>query len=97
MTKGAKRLELDELFHQPVRLEIMAELCSSAEGRTFTDLREKYALTDGNLSRHLQSLAQAGAVKIKKIFVKSKPQTTVNVTSRGRESFLNYLSLLEEV
>lgn len=97
MTKNGKRPELDELFHQPVRLEIMAELCSSADGRLFTELREKYGLTDGNLSRHLHALAQAGAVKIKKTFVKAKPQTSVAVTPRGRENFLNYLSDLEEV
>ena len=97
MTTGSKRQELDELFHQPVRLEIMAELCSSAEGKTFMDLREKCELTDGNLSRHLQSLAHAGAIKIKKSFVKAKPLTTVLVTAKGRESFLKYLATLEGV
>lgn len=93
----SKRAVLDELFHQPVRLEIMAELCSSAEGRSFTELREKCGLTDGNLSRHLQALADAGAVKIRKAFVKSRPLTTAVVTGKGREGFLRYLSNLEEV
>lgn len=93
----SKRAVLDELFHQPVRLEIMAELCSSADGRSFTELRERCGLTDGNLSRHLQSLADAGAVKIKKAFVKSRPLTTALATAKGRESFLKYLSNLEEV
>ena len=95
--KIQKRQELDELFHQPARLDIMAELCSSAEGRSFIDIREKCGLTDGNLSRHLQALAQAGAVKIKKAFVNSRPLTTVQVTSKGRSSFLKYLEALEEV
>lgn len=92
-----KRHELDDLFHQPARLEIMAELCSSSEGRTFLELREKCNLTDGNLSRHLQFLAQAGAVKIKKAFVKMKPVTTAAVTAKGREGFLRYLEALEGV
>jgi len=92
-----QRPELDELFHQPVRLEIMAELCSTSEGRSFTDLREKCGLTDGNLSRHLQSLTQAGAIKIKKSFVKSRPLTSISVTSRGRDSFLRYLDALDDV
>lgn len=61
------------------------------------ELKEKCNLTDGNLSRHLQSLAQAGAVKIKKAFVKAKPLTTVLVTAKGREGFLKYLEALEEV
>jgi hypothetical protein len=93
----SKRHELDDLFHQPARLEIMAELCSSAEGRTFLELRERCNLTDGNLSRHLQFLAQAGAVKIKKAFVKMKPVTTASATAKGREGFLRYLEALEEV
>jgi len=92
-----KRHEIDDLFHQPARLEIMAELCSSTEGRTFLELREKCNLTDGNLSRHLQFLAKAGAVKIKKAFVKMKPVTTASVTAKGREGFLKYLEALEEV
>ena len=95
--KSSKRQELDELFHQPARLEIMAELCSSAEWRTFIDLQEKCELTDGNLSRHLQALTLAGAIKIKKSFVKAKPRTTVSVTPKGRERFLEYLNTLEEV
>jgi len=93
----AKKIPLDELFHQPVRLEIMAELSSSANGKTFIELREGNDLTDGNLSRHLQALVQAGAVKLKKTFVNARPLTTVYVTAKGRESFLNYLQVLEEV
>jgi len=94
---SSERAVLDELFHQPVRLEIMAELCSSADGKSFTELREKCGLTDGNLSRHLQALAKAGAVKIKKTFLKSRPLTTAVVTTKGRESFLQYLTSLEAV
>ena len=91
------RPELDDLFHQPVRLELMAELCSSADGRSFLELKERCDLTDGNLSRHLQALAQAGAVKIKKSFVDSKPLTSISVTTEGRRSFLKYLDALERV
>lgn len=89
--------ELDELFHQPTRLELMADLCSTSEGRTFTELRERCGLTDGNLSRHLQALERGGMVKIKKAFVDSKPQTTALVTAKGREQFLTYLDTLEKV
>jgi DNA-binding MarR family transcriptional regulator len=88
---------LDDLFHQPRRLDIMAELCGSAAGKSFSELKESLDLTDGNLSRHLQALEKAGAVKIKKGFVGSKPLTTVQVTTKGRERFLDYLATLEEV
>ena len=92
-----KKQELNELFHQPVRLEIMAELCSTSDGKTFTELRERCELTDGNLSRHLQALAQDGAIKLKKSFLNSRPLTTVSVTPAGRKEFLRYLETLEDV
>jgi DNA-binding MarR family transcriptional regulator len=91
------REDLEMLFHQPHRLNIMAELCGSEEGRTFGELKETLDLTDGNLSRHIQSLEKAGAVKVKKSFVDSRPQTTVFATARGRENFLDYLTALEGV
>ena len=89
--------ELEQIFHQPRRLEIMAELCGAKEERSFNELKDSCSLTDGNLSRHLQMLEKAGVVKIKKSFADSKPLTTVSATKKGRESFLAYLSALESV
>lgn len=101
MKKDHSRAQIKEdielLFHQPSRLNIMAELCGTADGLTFSELKKRCALTDGNLSRHLQSLEEGGAVKIKKTFADSKPLTTAFASGRGRESFLEYLSTLEEV
>lgn len=87
--------DLEQIFHQPRRLEIMAELCGSSEELSFSDLKKLCKLTDGNLSRHLQALEKAGAIKIKKSFSGSKPLTTVQVSRKGREKFLAYLSALE--
>jgi DNA-binding MarR family transcriptional regulator len=88
---------LEKLFHQPTRLDLMSELCSSEKEKTFAEVKEACGLTDGNLSRHLQSLEKGGVIKIKKRFVDSKPQTTVMVTKKGRERFIAYLSALEDV
>ncbi len=88
---------LERIFHEPNRLAIMSALCGSAEGLTFTELKENCDLTDGNLSRHLKALEEARAVKIQKTFVRSRPQTTVLLSDKGRESFLEYLKALEEV
>ena len=44
----------------------MTELCGAADGLSFTELREKLDLSDGNLSRHLQYLQEHGAVRIRK-------------------------------
>lgn len=89
--------ELEKIFHEPSRLAILSNLCGAAAGITFVDLKEKCSLTDGNLSRHLQTLENKSLIKIKKDFVKSKPQTTIYLSGKGRRSFMRYLEALEEV
>lgn len=88
---------LEKIFHEPNRLAIMSALCRSTDGMTFNELKEECDLTDGNLSRHLKALEEAKAVKIKKAFVKAKPQTTILLSENGRENFIQYLKALEEV
>lgn len=88
---------LKSVFHEPNRLSIMSALCNAADGMTFNELKEECDLTDGNLSRHLKALEDEKAIRIKKTFVKSKPQTTIYLTDRGRDSFIEYLQALEEV
>ena len=75
----------------------MSSLAHESKGMKFRDLREACNLTDGNLNRHLKTLEAAGAVKIKKKFVDSKPQTTIHLTKSGEESFLEYLQALQNV
>lgn len=89
--------DFEKLFHQPTRLQLMSELCSGKQEKTFTEIKEACKLTDGNLSRHLQALEKAGVIKIKKQFVDLKPQTTITVTKSGRERFILYLAQLEEI
>ena len=75
----------------------MSILCGSEEGITFNDLKKAGEFTDGNLYRHLKTLAEAGAVKIKKTFVGAKPRTTIFVTEKGYLRFSNYLENLSVV
>jgi DNA-binding transcriptional ArsR family regulator len=88
---------LERVFHEPARLHIMSELASSVSGLSFNELKERAGLTDGNLSRHLSILKEAGAVKVDKSFVANKPRTTVELTAAGRKSFVEYLAALEAV
>lgn len=88
---------LKGVFHEPNRMAIISALCSAPNGLTFKALKEQCNLTDGNLSRHLKALEEAGAVVIEKKFVGSKPQTTAMLTDAGREGFIEYLQVLEEV
>lgn len=88
---------LDRLLHEKARLGIMTSLITHAGGLAFNDLKSVCALTDGNLSRHLQALARAGLVEIDKIHDGGRPQTLCRVTSLGRRRFLEYLEELERV
>ena len=68
---------LEKLFHEPNRLAIVSALCGADnDGLSFKSLKEDCSLTDGNLSRHLKTLEEAGAVRIEKSFVGSRPRTS---------------------
>lgn len=91
-----RNLELDPLIHAPVRLRIMSIL-ADASGADFVHLREETGTTDGNLSRHLAKLEEAGYVRISKGYAGKKPRTSVSMTKKGRRVLLSYLSQLEEI
>lgn len=88
---------LKRLFHEPNRLAILSALSTAGDGLSFNELKEECGLTDGNLSRHLKTLKQAGTVRIKKTFVQDKPRTTIFLTDRGRDAFVDYLEALKVV
>ena len=88
---------LERLFHEPARLGILSLLSGAAEGATFTRLKDELQLTDGNLSRHVKALEDAGVVALDRRFAGVKPQTTISITESGREQFIAYLKALEDV
>ncbi len=74
---------LERVFHEKARLGIMTSLISQPRGVVFADLKELCHLTDGNLSRHLQVLNEAGLVEIWKGYHKNRPQTLCRAHRRG--------------
>ncbi|WP_062218687.1 winged helix-turn-helix domain-containing protein [Aureimonas sp. D3] len=88
---------LDRVIHEKARLGVMTSLAGQPKGLGFADLKRLCGLTDGNLSRHLQVLEEAGFVRIDKSFSGKRPVTTCFLTEKGRESFLDYLAILEQV
>jgi DNA-binding MarR family transcriptional regulator len=89
---------LERIFHEPNRLAIMSALIgTSEEGLSFNDLKKECELTDGNLSRHLKTLEDFGAIQIEKSFFEKKPRTMVFISEAGRHHFIEYLQALEEV
>jgi DNA-binding transcriptional ArsR family regulator len=88
---------LDRAIHEKARLGLLTSLMAHPEGLAFADLKQLCGLTDGNLSRHLQVLEEAGLVKIVKGFERNRPHTRCRLTPTGRQRFLDYLAVLERV
>lgn len=88
---------LDRLLHEKARLGILASLMANPTGLKFVDLKMLCQLTDGNLSRHLQVLQEAGMVAIHKAGGGRRSQTLSMLTPQGRERFQAYLAVLEQV
>lgn len=88
---------LKRVIHEKARLGITASLAAHPGGLLFNDLKDLCTLTDGNLSRHLQVLEEAGVVEIWKGFKDSRPQTLCRLTAEGRRQFQEYVAVLEGV
>ena len=88
---------LDRVIHERARLSVLTSLIAHPKGLVFGDLRRLCGLTDGNLSRHLQVLQEAGVVEIAKGFDRNRPQTVCKITAQGQARYLDYLAVLEQV
>ena len=88
---------LDRTIHERARLSVVTSLSTRPKGLLFSDLKQLCGLTDGNLSKHLQLLQQEEVIELIKSFDGNRPQTRCRLTRRGRERYLAYLGVLEQV
>jgi DNA-binding HxlR family transcriptional regulator len=88
---------LDRVMHEKARLGLLTSLMAHPKGLAFADLKQLCGLTDGNLSRHLQVLQEAGLVEVTKGYEGNRPHTTCRLTKTGRKRFLDYLAVLEQL
>ena len=88
---------LNRVIHEKARLSIITSLATHPAGLIFNDLKDLCALTDGNLSRHLQILSEAGLIHIWKGFKDNRPQTLCIMSEEGRKRFIEYITVLENV
>jgi DNA-binding transcriptional ArsR family regulator len=91
--------ELDPLIHVPTRLKIVATLAALPDGDalSFTRLQDLIGLTPGNLIVHLRKLEEAGYLTTEKTRNGSVPQTTVTLTSQGRQALSDYTRTLRSL
>src|ERR1700733_12566805 len=88
---------LDRAMHEKARPGLLTSLMAPPKGLAFADLKQLCGLTDGNLSRHLQVLQEAGLVEVIKGYEGNRPHTTCRLTKTGRKRFLDYLAVLEQL
>ena len=88
---------LDRVMHEKARLGMLTSLMTHPKGLAFGDLKQLCGLTDGNLSRHLLVLQEAGLVEISKGYEGNRPHTTCRMTKAGRRRFLDYIAVLEKL
>lgn len=89
-------LRLDDVVHQRVRLGILAVL-EEARRAEFSFVRDALELSDGNLSRHLRTLEEAGLVEVEKGYEGRRPRTWIAATRAGRRALAEELGALREL
>ena len=86
---------IPEMFQSKLRLMIVSELIK--QPLSFTALKQLTGATDGNLSVQISKLTEAGYIIVRKEFSGKKPLTTCELTQYGRESFRQYVELLNSI
>lgn len=88
---------LERTIHEKARLGLLTSLVSHPKGLSFVDLKRLCALTDGNLSRHVKVLQDAGLVTVEKGYENNRPHTHCMITAEGQRQFFDYVAVLEKV
>ena len=88
--------DLDDVVHQRNRLGILSVVRAGSRAE-FGFLKETLGLTDGNLSRHIQVLEEAGLVRVDKGYAGRRPRTWIRITRAGRRALANELRGLREL
>ncbi len=87
---------LDDAVHQRTRLGILSVLCEGGRA-DFVFLRNTLELTDGNLSRNLSRLEEAGYVRIEKVLQGRRSRTWLSATRSGRAALDAEVAALREI
>lgn len=88
---------LERTIHEKARLGLLTSLVSNPKGLSFVDLKRLCGLTDGNLSRHIKVLQDAGLVTVEKGYENNRPHTHCMITPEGARQFFDYVAVLEKI
>lgn len=87
---------LDDVVHQPTRLGILTVLAEAGRA-DFPYLKTTLDLTDGNLGRHLEVLADHGLIAITKGYEGKRPRTWAEITRIGREALAAQIAAMRQI
>jgi DNA-binding MarR family transcriptional regulator len=88
--------ELDPLLHQPLRTQLVAFLAGAGEA-TFTDLKRRLEVSDGNLDSHLKKLVAAKYVRVRRDDSAVRAQSYFSLTAKGRAALTVYVQALQKL
>jgi DNA-binding MarR family transcriptional regulator len=87
--------ELDPILHSQLRLSIVSILMTVDEAN-FSFIKETTKAAAGNVSIQIKKLEDAGYIKVEKSFKNNYPNTSISITSKGRDAFENYVNDLKK-
>ena len=88
----------DKIIHERSRLLILSYLASAGKKEVpFSELRDTFDFTSGNLSVQLKTLKDSGYIAITKTFKDNKPLTRASITARGGAALKQYLGEMENL
>jgi DNA-binding transcriptional ArsR family regulator len=93
---GPMSYQFDEMISAPCRLGILATLVPG-EPVSFTDMKAKTSLSDGNLHVQTRKLAEAGYIRIDKSRKGRRTVTRFRITELGRERLRLYVMKLQKI
>lgn len=86
--------QLNPLLHQPLRTQLVAYLAGAGEA-TFTELKTRLEVSDGNLEAHLKKLIAADYVTVRKQQAARRPQSCYALTPAGHAALAEYVAALQ--
>ena len=86
-------LELDDAVHQKTRLALLTVL-DEAGRADFPYLKRVLGITDGNLGRHLDVLAQQELIEVTKGYEGRRPRTWAAIAPKGRQALAAEMKIL---
>lgn len=87
--------EIPAAFQSRLRLAVVAALMTGE--KDFTSLTKLTDATPGNLGKQLELLEAEGYLSCRRELLGRRPRSTYQLTETGRETFLAYVRMLEDI